>query len=62
MKKRVLIISASPRIGENSDYLCNQFMRGAKDAGHILGKGVHKAGEIKGNLAVEEAYNTGKNI
>lgn len=34
MTKKVLIISASPRNGGNSDYLCDQFMRGAKDAGH----------------------------
>ena len=33
-----------------------------RDAGHILGKGVYKAGEVEGNPAVKEAYNTGKNI
>lgn len=35
MKKRVLVISASPRKGGNSDLLCDQFMLGAKDAGHL---------------------------
>lgn len=29
MSKNVLIISASPRKGGNSDTLCNQFMKGA---------------------------------
>lgn len=34
MKKRVLILSASPRKGGNSDLLCDEFVRGAKEAGH----------------------------
>ena len=32
--KKVLIISASPRKGGNSDLLCDQFLKGAKEAGH----------------------------
>jgi multimeric flavodoxin WrbA len=32
--KNVLIISASPRKGGNSDLLCDQFLNGAQDAGH----------------------------
>lgn len=36
--KKVLIISASPRKGGNSDTLCNQFMKGAMDAGHQVEK------------------------
>lgn len=38
MKKNILIISASPRRGGNSDYLCNEFMRGAEEAGHKVEK------------------------
>lgn len=38
MKKRILIISASPRRGGNSDYLCDQFMRGAEESGHEVEK------------------------
>ncbi len=38
MKKKVLIISASPRRGGNSDHLCGEFMRGAQDAGHDVEK------------------------
>lgn len=34
MAKKVLILSASPRKGGNSDLLCDQFTRGAKEAGH----------------------------
>lgn len=32
--KKVLIISASPRKGGNSDLLCDQFLKGAREAGH----------------------------
>ena len=38
MSKKVLIISASPRRGGNSDALCEQFMAGAKSAGHEVEK------------------------
>ena len=31
---KVLVISGSPRIGGNSDVLCDQFIKGAKEAGH----------------------------
>jgi Multimeric flavodoxin WrbA len=34
MDKRVLIIAGSPRKGGNSDFLCEEFGRGAKDAGN----------------------------
>ena len=36
--KKVLIISASPRKGGNSDLLCNEFARGAREAGHEVEK------------------------
>ena len=38
MAKKVLILSASPRKGGNSDLLCDQFMRGAKEAGSQVEK------------------------
>ena len=38
MTKKVLIISASPRKGGNSDLLCDQFLLGAKEAGHPVEK------------------------
>lgn len=34
MSKNVLIISSSPRKDGNSEQLCNEFMRGAKEAGN----------------------------
>jgi multimeric flavodoxin WrbA len=34
MMKKVLVLSASPRKGGNSDLLCDQFVRGAAEAGH----------------------------
>lgn len=34
MSKKVLILSSSPRRGGNSDTLCNEFMRGATEAGN----------------------------
>ena len=45
--KRVLVISASPRVRSNSDALADEFIRGAKEAGHevekisIRGKNIH---------------------
>ncbi|KLU65665.1 MULTISPECIES: flavodoxin family protein [Desulfosporosinus] len=34
MAKKVLVLSASPRKGGNSDLLCDQFILGANEAGH----------------------------
>lgn len=36
--KNILILSSSPRRGGNSDTLCDEFMRGAVDAGHLVDK------------------------
>ena len=38
MKKKVLIVSASPRRNGNSDTLCNQFLKGAVESGHEVEK------------------------
>lgn len=38
MSKKVLIISSSPRKGGNSDLLCDQFLKGAQEAGHAVEK------------------------
>ena len=38
MSKKVLIISASPRKGGNSDILCDRFMQGAEEAGNTVEK------------------------
>lgn len=34
MTKKVVVISSSPRKGENSDTLCDEFVKGARDAGN----------------------------
>ena len=38
MKKKVLILSSSPRRNGNSDLLCDRFLEGAKSAGHDVEK------------------------
>lgn len=38
MGKSVLILSASPRKGGNSDTLCDEFLRGAQSVGHVAEK------------------------
>lgn len=38
MSKKILLISASPRKDGNSDILCDEFMRGATEAGHSAEK------------------------
>lgn len=38
MSKKVLILSGSPRKEGNSDLLCNEFMKGAMEAGHEVEK------------------------
>lgn len=36
--KKVIIISSSPRRGGNSDILCDEFQKGAQEAGHDVEK------------------------
>lgn len=38
MTKKILILSGSPRKGGNSDLLCDEFMRGAKESGNAVEK------------------------
>lgn len=38
MAKKIIVFSASPRKGGNSDLLCDQFMEGARKAGHEVEK------------------------
>ena len=38
MNKKILLISATPRKNGNSDFLCDEFMRGAKHADHDVEK------------------------
>lgn len=36
MTKQILVLSSSPRKGGNSDLLCDQFIAGAREAGHKI--------------------------
>ena len=38
MTKKILILSASPRKSGNSDTLCDEFLKGAQEAGHEVEK------------------------
>ena len=38
MSKHILILSGSPRKGGNSDLLCDEFAKGAQEAGHQVEK------------------------
>lgn len=38
MCKKVLVLSGSPRRGGNSDTLCDQFIKGARESGHSAAK------------------------
>ena len=50
VSKKVLILSASPRKGGNSDLLCDQFAKGAEEAGHQVEKVCLRDRKINGCL------------
>ncbi len=60
MNKNILIISASPRKGGNSDLLCDQFMRGAMETGHSVEKIFLKNKKINYCTGCGTCYNLGK--
>lgn len=76
MKKRVLIISSSPRKGGNSETLAASFASGAEEAvqgwvdcfprctlaGTVFAGGVNEVGDITGRPALEQAYQMGREI
>jgi multimeric flavodoxin WrbA len=47
MGKKVIVISASPRKGGNSDILCDEFIKGAQESGHEAEKIFLREKEIK---------------
>lgn len=58
MRKKVLILSGSPRRGGNSDLLCDAFMRGAQEKGHSVEKifiSAQKIGYCKACYACRES-------
>lgn len=62
MSKKVLILSGSPRKNGNSDILCDEFMKGAKEMGIIYGMGVYEKGEIASTKVMSEVCEMGKNV
>lgn len=60
MSKKVLVLSASPRRKGNSDYLCDEFIRGAKEAGHETEKIFFHDKKINYCLGCGACYNTHK--
>jgi multimeric flavodoxin WrbA len=59
MTKKVVILSASPRKGGNSDLLCDQFLRGAQEAGHQAGKIVLREKKIGYCVACDACQKNG---
>ena len=75
MSKKVLILSGSPRKGGNSDILCDEFLRGAQDAGRkvekirvavekgtLVASGVYEPGAVRSTPAMAQAYEMGRNV
>ncbi len=60
MSKKVIILSASPRKGGNSDLLCDQFMRGAEERGHSVEKIFLRHETINYCTGCGNCMNTGK--
>ncbi|MDP4282262.1 MAG: flavodoxin family protein [Bacteroidota bacterium] len=60
MKKNVLVLSSSPRKGGNSDLLCDQFIKGAEEAGHQTGKVFLKEKKINYCTGCGTCINAGK--
>lgn len=71
MAKKVLVLPASPRNGGNSGLLCDQFLLGAREAGHQAEKICLRDRRINhciacdvcqgGGPAMKQAYEMGKN-
>jgi multimeric flavodoxin WrbA len=59
MNKKVLVLSASPRKGGNSDTLCDQFILGAIEAGNLSEKIFLRDKEINYCLACDTCQGNG---
>jgi multimeric flavodoxin WrbA len=60
MSKKVLVLSASPRRNGNSDLLCDEFVKGAQEAGHQAEKIFLKDRKINYCLGCGACYDKGK--
>ena len=60
MARKILILSASPRKGGNSDLLCDQFLRGAQEAGNQAEKIFLRDKKINYCTGCGTCFDTGK--
>lgn len=60
MKKNILILTGSPRVGGNSDLLADAFIKGATKAGHDVIKCEVGNKNIMGCKACDTCYSKGK--
>jgi Multimeric flavodoxin WrbA len=60
MKKNILVLTGSPRIGGNSDLLADAFIKGATKAGHEVVKCEAGKKNIMGCKACDTCYSKGK--
>jgi multimeric flavodoxin WrbA len=61
MNKKVLVLSASPRRGGNSDLLCDQFILGVKESGNQVEKIFLRDKEINYCMACDACQGNGGN-
>ena len=54
--KRILLLEGSPRINGNSSMLCDEFMRGAREAGHEAEKLLLSKKRIGGCFGCNACY------
>lgn len=59
MKKKILILSGSPRKNGNSDILCDEFAKGAQEAGHEVEKIIVSERQVGYCKACYACRNTG---
>ncbi|TWH46753.1 flavodoxin family protein [Sporomusa sp. KB1] len=60
MKKSILVVTGSPRVGGNSDLLADAFIKGAAKAGHEVVKCEAGRKNIMGCKACDTCYSKGK--
>lgn len=60
MKKRILVLTGSPRTGGNSDLLADAFIKGAAAAGHDVMKCEAGKKNVMGCKACDTCYSRGK--
>ena len=59
MKKNILVLTGSPRVGGNSDLLADSFIKGAIKAGHEVAKCEVGRKNVKRCIACDTCFSTG---